>query len=211
MAKLEELVYYTKSLVTSGLVTGTSGNISFKDEDKNTMWITPSALPYDQLTVEDLVEISLETGETVTGHRKPSSEKPMHSSIYIKRPDIQAIVHTHSTYATMFACAGKEIPPVHYLLADIGDKVPIAPYAVYGSDELAQYAVEAMKEANGTLLQNHGVIAVGADLPTAFMRAEIIENVARLAWGASRLGPVAELTAEQMEEARKGFSTYFAK
>ncbi|MFD0714176.1 class II aldolase/adducin family protein [Paenibacillus sp. GCM10027626] len=211
MTKIEQLVYFSKKLYSLGLVSGTSGNISFRDAEKATMWITPSALPYDVMTVEDLVEIDLATGETVTGHRKPSSEKPMHQSIYNRRENIGAIVHTHSTYATMFACAGMEIPPVHYLLADIGDSVPIAPYATYGSEELAQYAVEAMDNANGTLLQNHGVIAVGSDLLSAFQRAEIIENMAQLAWGASALGSLKLLSDKQMAEARTGFSTYFPK
>lgn len=211
MTHLEELVHYAKKLITTGLVSGTSGNISFRDTSNNTMWITPTALPYEQMTVDDLVQVDLSTGEVVSGNRKPSSERPMHQSIYNQRGDIKAIVHTHSTYATMFAVAGKEIPPVHYLLADIGNGVPVAPYATYGSEQLARNAVEAMKGANGTLLANHGVIAVGPTLATAFNRAQVIEDVARLALGAHILGSYQLLNEEQLDDARAGFKTYFAQ
>ncbi|QKG85037.1 class II aldolase/adducin family protein [Kroppenstedtia pulmonis] len=206
MSSLKELVYYTKQLSETGLVKGTSGNISIRDEDS--LWITPSALPYDQLKEEDLVQVSLDEKQVRSGHRKPSSELPMHAAIYRKKEGIQAIVHTHSTYATMFAAAGKEIPPIHYLIADIGDTVPVVPYATYGSDELAVHAVAGLEKANGVLLGNHGVIAVGNHLSEAFRRAETIESLAQMALGARMLGEYKPLSQSQLDEAKEKFASY---
>ena len=136
----------------------------------------------------------------------------MHRAIYRLRSDVRAVVHTHSTYATMFACAGEEIPAVHYLIAEIGDRVPVADYAVYGSEELARNAVEALRRAgaNGALLKNHGVIAVGESLSKAYVRAEIIETVAQLAFGAKMIGRWELLTPEQLEETRKTYERAIA-
>ncbi len=213
MEQLKELVHTAKELYRTGLVRGTSGNVSIRDpENPGRMWITPSAIPYDAITVEDLVQVDLESGSLIRGNRKPSSETPMHSAIYRLRSDVRAVVHTHSTYATMFACAGEEIPTVHYLIAEIGDRVPVADYAVYGSEELARNAVEALKSAgaNGALLKNHGVITVGDNLSSAYVRAEIIETVAQLAFGAKLIGRCETLSPEQLEETRKKFVSYFA-
>ncbi|MEW9031332.1 MAG: class II aldolase/adducin family protein [Planifilum fimeticola] len=213
MEQLKELVHTAKELYRTGLVRGTSGNVSIRDpENPGRMWITPSAIPFDAITTEDLVQVDLESGAPVRGSRKPSSETPMHSAIYRLRSDVRAVVHTHSTYATMFACAGEEIPTVHYLIAEIGDRVPVADYAVYGSEELARNAVEALKSAgaNGALLKNHGVITVGENLSSAYVRAEIIETVAQLAFGAKLIGRCETLSPEQLEETRKKFVSYFA-
>src|SRR5699024_4504409 len=112
---------------TNGLTTGTSGNVSIRKN--NIMYITPSALPYNEMTEADVLEVEIKTGEKISGKRNPSSETPMHRYIYLKDTNIEAIVHTHSTYATIFACAHIPIPPVHYTIADIGREVPVAPYA----------------------------------------------------------------------------------
>lgn len=213
MEELKELVHTAKELYRTGLVRGTNGNVSVRDpRDPDRMWITPSAIPYDQITVEDLVEVDVKEETPVSGSRKPSSETPMHCAIYRLRADVRAIVHTHSTYATMFACAGEEIPTVHYLLAEVGNRVPVADYALFGSEELARNAVQALKAAgsNGALLKNHGVITVGDNLASAFIRAEIIETVAQLAFGAKLIGRCETLSVEQLEEARKRFGSYFA-
>ncbi|MBA4494696.1 class II aldolase/adducin family protein [Paenactinomyces guangxiensis] len=210
MEKLETLVYYAREMHQTGLVKGTNGNVSVRDAKNNRMWITPSAVPYHLITTADLVAVDLATGEVVAGERKPSSETPMHASIYRLRPDVEAVVHTHSTYATMFACAGEEIPPVHYLIAEIGDRVPVADYARFGSEELAEEAVAVLNGANGALLKNHGVITVGKTLASAYTRAEIIENVAHLAFGAQMIGQCQILSPEQLEETRSQFASYFA-
>ncbi len=220
-----ELVRYARALVSHGLVSGSSGNISIRatgtradgaaddetgEDGEELLWVTPSALAYEEMTAADCVAVALASGAVRVGTRRPSSETPMHRAVYLARPDVRAIVHTHSLYATMFAIANEPVPPVHYVLAEIGDSVPVAPYAPYGSQELAQAAVATLgRDGHGILLRNHGVLAVGPDLATAFRRAETIETVAHLAWGARLLGPVTPLTPAQMAEARARFATYF--
>ncbi|WP_179134442.1 class II aldolase/adducin family protein [Oceanobacillus timonensis] len=208
MSIKKELVQYAKHCSSSGLTSGTSGNLSVREGQ--VMYITPSALPYDQMEEEDILEVDLQSGEVVNGTRKPSSETPMHRFIYRKNSDIKSIVHTHSTYATIFACAHKTIPPVHYMIADIGREIPVASYATYGSEQLANNTVETLKDNKGVLLANHGLVAVGDDLKDAYRRAEVIEEVAQLAYGSYTLDSVNPLTSEDLDDALEGFKTYIS-
>ena len=201
-----DVVKIAKMTSKNGLSVGTAGNVSVKVDNK--MYITPSALPYDEMTVEDVLVVDLTTGKVIEGHRNPSSETPMHTNIYKMNTSIGAIVHTHSTYATMFACAHKPIPPVHYTIADIGTEVAVAPYARYGSEQLAKYTVETLGDSNGVLLANHGVVAVGPSLEDAYRRAETIEEVAELAYGGYTLNSMKPLTDVDLAEAVEGFKTY---
>ncbi|MGM8212436.1 class II aldolase/adducin family protein [Virgibacillus sp. W0430] len=204
----EELLKFAKMSSKNGLTVGTAGNVSVRKGD--IIYITPSALPYDEMEIDDVLEVDVHSGKVVKGHRNPSSETSMHRYIYEKDERVGAIVHTHSTYATIFACANLAIPPVHYTIADIGREVPVAPYARYGSEKLAQYAVETInkEKCNGILLANHGVVAVGETLADAYRRAEVIEEVAHLAYGSYNLKRVHPLTDEALDEALEGFKTY---
>lgn len=206
MSIQNEIVKIAKQCYETGLVVGTAGNVSVREGDM--MYITPSALPYNEMTEEDVLKVDLTTGKVIEGNRKPSSETPMHTNIYLQKKEIKAIVHTHSTYATIFACAHKAIPPVHYVIADIGREVSVAPYARYGSESLAGYAVETLGDANGVLLANHGVVAVGDTLADAYRRAEAIEELALLTYGSHVLNSVNPLTEEELDEALEGFKTY---
>lgn len=206
MEMRKEVVQYAKRCFDNGLTIGTSGNVSLRNGD--VMYITPSALPYNEMKESDILEIDLNTGEIIAGHRNPSSETPMHRFIYLKDENIGAIVHTHSTYATIFACAHKPIPPVHYTIADIGRDVPVAPYARYGSEQLAQNVVETLGDHNGVLLANHGVVAVGPTLKDAYRRAEVIEEVAQLAYGSYTLQSVKLLSNKDLDDALEGFKSY---
>lgn len=201
-----EIVKYAKLLEHRNLVIGTTGNISVRIQDR--MFITPSAVPYEEMTEADILEVDIFTRTILSGSQKPSSETPMHSFIYSKNSRVDAIVHTHSKYATIFACANMPIPPVHYIIADIGREVAVAPYAPYGTKELADNAVAALKDSNGILLANHGVLAVGSSLKDAFRRAEVIEEVAHLAYGSFALNQVKPLNDEQMTDALSRFSEY---
>ncbi|MUV36967.1 L-fuculose-phosphate aldolase [Lentibacillus sp. JNUCC-1] len=202
----EEVFTYAKMSYDNGLTVGTSGNVSMKKG--NVMYITPSALPYNEMVADDILQVDIETGEILDGTRKASSETPMHRYIYLKNPEINAIVHTHSTYATIFACAHMPIPPVHYTIADIGKSVPVAPYAKYGTEALAEHVVNTLQGSNGVLLANHGVVAVGENMGDAYRRAEVIEEVAHLAYGSHTLGSVNPLTNAQLDDARQSFKTY---
>jgi L-fuculose-phosphate aldolase len=204
MALAEELVYWAKEMERRSLVHGTAGNLSVYDDSAGIVWTTPTSLPYQDMTVDDVVGLDPETGERIVGRRLPTSEVPMHLSIYKALSDVRAIVHTHSLYATMFAVANRPIPAGHYIILDIGTQVPVAPYARFGSEALARNAVEQLRTARGTLLQNHGVVTIGNNLAAAFRRAETIEWLAHLMWGAIQLGPVTELSPAQLQEVAKG-------
>jgi L-fuculose-phosphate aldolase len=175
------IVETTLKMRKSGLVVGTSGNVSVRTPDE-TVLITPSGLPYEEMKPEDVAVVDME-GDLVSGSLAPSVETPMHLGIYAARPEVESIVHTHARYSTILACMGLEIPPVHYMLAELSDegRVPVAEYAVYGSRELAENAGRALGDAHRVcLLRNHGTIAVGGSPEEAFKRTEILEEMAEI-------------------------------
>ena len=166
------------------LFSGTSGNLSVRDGE--TMLITPTSVRYESLTPEDIVQMSLD-GAAVRG--TPSSEWRMHAEIYKTRPDVRAIVHTHSPFATAFAAARKPIPAcLIEMRFFLGGEVPCAPYAPPGTLELGAVCAEALEDRGGCLMANHGALAVGRDLHEALLRAEYIEDSARIALLSMRLG-----------------------
>ena len=153
----EQVAQVARRMIESGLATGTSGNVSARTPEGDVL-ITPSGLDYAQLEPEDIVLVDLDKN-LLEGSLEPSTETPMHTGIYKVRLNAEAVVHTHSRYATTLACLGWEIPPVHYMLTTLsGDgRIPLAPYTIYGTEELAGYAAEALGESrNACLLQNHG-------------------------------------------------------
>jgi len=193
---------------TSGLNQGTSGNISARYED--VMLITPSATPYDAMTPEMIAAMPLD-GEygSWKGPLKPSTEWRFHLDITLSRPDVGAIVHTHSTYATVLAIARKEIPACHYMMAAFGGpSIRCADYARYGSKELSDFALKALEGRNGCILANHGLIAVGANLDKAMWLAVELETIARQYYLSLALGSPFILTDEQIAETARGFLTY---
>ncbi|MBD1382801.1 class II aldolase/adducin family protein [Metabacillus arenae] len=208
MSYKKEVVFYAQKASANGLSEGTAGNVSIRNGDR--MYITPSALPYDQMEEADVLTVDIRTGAVLEGERKPSTETPMHRFIYLKDDRIGAIVHTHSRYATMFACAHMPIPPVHYVIANIGREIPVAPYATYGSEQLAHNAVQTLGDNNGTLLANHGVIAIGDHLKEAYNRAEVIEEVAELAYGSYMLKSLHPLSDKDLDDALENFKMYIS-
>ncbi|BBK32771.1 L-fuculose-phosphate aldolase [Stella humosa] len=194
---------------SSGFNQGTSGNISARWGDR--MLITPSATPYEQLTPESIASMPLadETGAW-DGPLKPSTEWRFHRDILRARPDAGAVVHTHSTFATVLAIARKEIPSCHYMIAAFGgDEIRCADYATYGTAELSANALKAMEGRNGCLLANHGMIAIGSGLDKAMWLAVELETIARQYYHTLLLaGGPALLSKEQIADTRKGFSTY---
>jgi L-fuculose-phosphate aldolase len=174
-----EIVRFGKKLLTAQLTSGTGGNLSIFNRHDGLIAISPSGIEYDEMEPADIPVVD-GSGMTVEGSRKPSSELGFHLSLYRMRPDINAVVHTHSVYATTMACLNWEIPAVHYLVAYSGHKVPLAPYATFGTDELAANVAGAIGNHNAVLLANHGLVTVGPNLATAFAVAEEIELVARI-------------------------------
>jgi L-fuculose-phosphate aldolase len=206
-----EIVTFGRKLLTSGLTAGTGGNLSVVNRKKNVIAITPSGVDYLEMSPEDVVLVGMDGGPIETSKYKPSSELLFHRALYRKRRDIQAVVHTHSVYATTLASLGWEIPPFHYLVAYSGRKVPLASYATFGSEKLAHNVADAIGENNAVLMESHGVVTVGATLANAFERAEIIEYVARVYYLTKNLGEPTVLSDEEVERVIEKFKGYGKK
>lgn len=192
----------------SGLNQGTSGNISARFGDQ--MLITPSAVPYDEMEPAMIASMPI-TGEygSWLGPCPPSSEWRFHLDILRSRNDINAVVHTHATYATVLAIAGKEIPPIHYMIAAFGGSfVRCAPYARYGTKQLSDHALNALENRLGCLLANHGMIAIGPSLKKAMWLAVELETLAKQYVLALSIGDPVLLTEEDIQEALEAFAGY---
>lgn len=193
-------------LDTKGLNRGTSGNVSVRIRDG--MLVSPSGITPDRLTPDSVAYVNSE-GETGPDRFKPSSEWKMHFGLYQRCPDVHAIVHCHSRYATTLACAGREIPSIHYMVAvGGGTSVPLAPYATFGSDELAAVVAEKMAGRRACLMANHGLITAGPNLRVALAIAEEIEEQAAIYWGTLAIGGPKPLTDGEMKTVLKQFESY---
>ncbi|WP_027721316.1 L-fuculose-phosphate aldolase [Maridesulfovibrio zosterae] len=203
----ELVIKYGLRMLEAGLTTGTGGNLSVLNRKKGLLAISASGLDYRETTLDDVVIMNLE-GEIVESKRKPSSEAGFHTALYKKRSDINAIVHTHSVYATTVACLNMELPAVHYLVGFAGNKVPLAPYATFGSAQLAENVSETIKNFNAVLLANHGLICIGHEIKNAFDAAEELELVARIYIQALSAGKPVIVPDVEMEKVIDKFSTY---
>lgn len=204
----ELVVEYGKKLVTTGLTDGTFGNLSVLDRESGLMAISPSGMDYFATTPEDVVVTDLE-GKVVDGKRKPSSELDLHRLFYQRRQDVNGVVHTHSTFATVLACLHWPIEPIHYLVAYAGRRVPCTPYYPFGSMELAEAAWEEMEDRyNACLLGNHGLLAVGGSLSYAFDAAQQLEFLAKVYYYTKQAGGGVNLTPEQLEAVLGKFQGY---
>lgn len=200
------LAQVMKAMDERGLNRGTSGNVSARCG--GAMLVTPSGVPASQLTPEQMVLVEPD-GSTAPGALKPSSEWRMHQGLLDRRPDINAVVHCHSRHATILACAGRPIPAVHYMVAvSGGTSVPVAPYATFGSSELAQTVVEALDGRYAALMANHGQIVVAPSLDFALAIAEEIEEQAAVYWGTLAIGGPTLLAEDEMHTILQRFKSY---
>ena len=191
------IVTACQELSRSGLVVGTAGNVSVREGDL--VAVTPSGLRYAELTPE-LVGVHRLDGGPVEAPLGPTSELPLHLAIYAARPEVGAVVHTHSPAATALSTLVDEIPPVHYYVAMFGGPVIVAPYATYGTDELARNVVDALRGRTGCLMGNHGAVTVGPDLVSAHDKSVYLEWLCDVylrasSAGSPRLLPGAEIDA----------------
>ena len=207
MQEKEQVARYGKKLIDRRLTTGSGGNISVYNREKNLVAISPSGLDYYETTPEDIVILDMD-GNLVEGKHRPSSEAGMHLAFYKNRADVSGIVHTHSKFATAIACMGWELPAVHYLIGMAGHRVKCTGYATYGSDELAKKALETIGDSNAVLLANHGLIALGEDVDRAFSTAEHLEFVSEVYYLTKTLGTPNILSDEDMDEVMKKFGTF---
>lgn len=203
----QELIAYGKKLVQAGLTKGTGGNLSVYDHERQLMAITPSGIDFFEIREDDIVTLDA-TGAVVEGVRTPSSEWQMHLETYLARPELSAVIHAHTTYATALAIDREPLRATHYMVAVAGKDVRVADYATYGTPELAHNAVEAMRDRRAVLLANHGILAGAEDLLNAFNIIEEVEYCAKVYCIAKSVGTPVVLPDEEMDLMAEKFKTY---
>ena len=204
----KELFEIVLKLYQKDFIQLNSGNVSVCASAEQLV-ITPTGIPYDDMTAEDLVIIDL-NGVVIEGDYRPSSETPMHITIYKNIPAVKAIVHTHSPYALAFAAVGRGIPVISTEGLALRGPVPVADYACPGTEAQGWAAIKAMKgppSVTGTLLKNHGVVATGKTLSHAYSTACRIEMAAKVYFLALQIGNPIILTDEQIKEIRNLYLT----
>ena len=205
-AAREQVVSACRELSGTGLVVGTAGNVSVRAGDL--VAVTPTGVRYAGLT-PDLVGVHRLDGSPVEAPLRPSSELPLHLALYAARPEAGAVVHTHSPAATALSTLVDEVPAMHYYVAMFGGPVPVAPYATYGSEDLARNAVHALRDRTACLLGNHGAVTIGPDLATAHDKSVYLEWLCDVylrasSAGTPRLLPPAEIAAVAVKLAGYG-------
>lgn len=181
----------------------TMGNFSIRDKETGYICITPSGMDYSLLKPEDIVVVDLR-GNAIDGDRRPSIETQLHYRTYAKRQDVMGICHTHSSFATAWACCGKEIPVIVAELAGmIGGPVQCAPYAPMGTVELADIVSDSLGSRNAILMENHGMLAVGESIEKAYANAVIVEEAAKVTLYAIQIGGMKTITDQECDYLRK--------
>ena len=174
------VLWHAKQAYKEKLFAGTSGNLSVYDREADVMAITPSSLHYGLMQEEDIVIMRLD-GTIVEGSRKPSSEWQMHQVIYQNKPEVRAVVHTHSPYATSFAVNHKEIPVILVeMMLFLAGRVRVADFAINGTKEVGDAVVKALYNRKACTMANHGAVAVGESLEKAYLSAIYLEDVAKI-------------------------------
>ena len=207
----EQLLKTAKKLDELGLNKGTSGNCSVRLDDD--FLVTPSGMSVEDMTPASMVHMQFDGSFEQTKKQlniKPSSEWRFHRDILASRPEVNAVVHTHSMFATTMACLHKDIPPFHYMIAVVGgDTIRCAPYALFGSQALSDNALSALQDRKACLLANHGMIALGYDLDDALVITIEVENLCEQYWRILQLDPNPPLLSEaEMREVFQQFNGY---
>ena len=201
----QAIVDNCRKMNAMGINQGTSGNISVRLRDG--LLISPSGVSYETMTADDIVFMQFDG--SYDGSTVPSSEWRFHTGILKIRPDVNSVVHTHSTYCTAIAIKGLEIPPLHYMIAvGGGDHIRCAPYATWGTQELADLAIEALEDRTACLLANHGMIAVGPSVERTLWLANEVETLARQYFNTLLLGGPNLLSREEIGRVIEKFRSY---
>ena len=201
----ESLLNSMQALEERGLNRGTSGNASVRQ--KNNFLVTPSGIAVKDMTTSQMVEMDMQGAVIRTG--KPSSEWRFHRDIYLARPEVNAVIHTHSMFATTLACLQKEIPPFHYMIAIAGgSNIRCSKYQLFGTQALSNAAILALKDRRACLLAKHGMIAIGRDLAQAMEIAFEVEGLCEQYWRALQIGTPENLTLDEMDEVFEQFKGY---
>ncbi|HEY5157771.1 MAG TPA: L-ribulose-5-phosphate 4-epimerase [Anaerolineales bacterium] len=201
----EDLVRLHLELTKNNLVVWTAGNVSARDNETGLVVIKPSGIKYDELTPEIMVVVNLD-GNIVEGKLKPSSDTFAHVYIYRHRSDVNGVVHTHSTFATAWAAAGKPIQPILTAICDeFGGPIPVGAYAKIGGDDIGQEIIHSIGSSPAILMKNHGVFTIGKTPEAAVKTAVMVEDVARTVFYALQLGPLDEIPVDEVARAHRRY------
>ena len=192
----QQVAETARRLLDTGLVVNTSGNVSIRLDER--VAITPTGCAYGTLTAADVVVVDLERN-VIDGDLLPSSETPLHLSVYAAKPDARAIVHTHSVHATAVSTLVRELPAIHYQIVTLGGPVPVAPYRTFGTPELADVVTQAMQDRSAVLMQNHGATTIGATVDQALARTITLEWLARVYLIANQSGEPSLIDSEELD------------
>ena len=207
----ENLLSISQKLAQLGLNKGTSGNASVRCDGG--FLVTPSGMAVEDMTPSSMVQMRFDGSfelQADSNAKKPSSEWRFHRDILASYPEINAVIHTHSMFATTLACLHKDIPPFHYMIAVVGgDNIRCAPYALFGSQALSDKALLALTDRKACLLANHGMIALGADLDDALAVTVEVENLCEQYWRILQVDANPPLLSEdEMREVFQQFKGY---
>jgi L-fuculose-phosphate aldolase len=192
-----DLIECARRLLRRGLVEGTSGNLAARTPEGRVL-LTPTALGYDAMTPDDLVLCDL-AGSVLAGTRQPTSEKALHLAVLRAFPELGAVIHSHAKFASMFAVAREPIPcAIEEVQMVVGGDVPVADYALSGSEALGAACAERLAARSAVLMANHGLLAVGRDLAQAERVSVLVERTAEIVLGARQLGRVGALPQESL-------------
>jgi L-fuculose-phosphate aldolase len=201
----ESVLEAAKELLQKGLVEGTSGNVSGRLDD-GTICLTPSSVPYETMTLDDLTVCDLD-GKQLDGDRGPTSEKALHLACYRAYPEIGGVIHSHAVYATMFAAVRQPIPAViEEVVVYIGGDVPVADYRMTGSDELGDEVARNLADRGAVLVANHGIVTIASTPAKALHNAAVVERTAQIVWGARALGTISTIP----EKVNQDFGNVYA-
>lgn len=193
----EDVLAAAKQMLADRLVQGTAGNISGRLAD-GTVCLTPSSVPYDTMTLDDLVVVTPD-GEVLQGERPPTTEKDLHLSVLRAYPELGAVIHTHAVHATMFALAHEPIPAViEEVVVYLGGDVPCCTYKPTGTRELGDEVAAALADRAAALLANHGLVTCAATPSKALHHAALAERTARIVWGARAMGATVHRLPEKV-------------
>jgi len=200
----ERVLATAKAMLEKGLVEGTSGNVSGRMED-GTVCVTPSSIPYETMTLDDLVVVDLD-GNVVEGERGPTSEKALHLACYRAFPEVGGVIHSHARFATMFAVVREAVPAaIEEVVVHVGGDVPVCEYRTTGTDELGDEVASRLGDRSAVLLANHGMVTIGASPEKALHVAGVVERTAEIVWGARLLGTTHALP----EQVNKDFANVY--
>jgi L-fuculose-phosphate aldolase len=184
----QQVLDTAKAFHREGLVVGTAGNVSGRMPGDDTVCMTPSSMPYDTMTLDDLVIVDLE-GHKIDGGGSPTSEKSLHLECYKRYPEVGGVIHSHAPYASMFALVHEPIPAaIEEVVTYIGGDVPVCDYRMTGTDDLGVEVAAHVADRSAALMANHGLLCVGKSPDDALHASLVVERTAQIVWGARALG-----------------------